>query len=223
MTRNRKYASVEQMLADARRPQRIEGPTAALPPTSHVVVGFDRCPASYHALRFAIELAAPLNAYLHVAHIIDIQDFPVDPDGDDWEQCFADTLDQERATACDLRLPDFSRTYDVLVAGGGNAALSAAIEARRAGASVIVAEHAPRAMRGGNTRHTRNLRALHPAPTDVQTDTYMEDEYWDDVLRVTGGKTDEHLARMCIRASAARAALPGSPAACASSPRFAAR
>ena len=102
MRRNRKYPSVEQMLADARRPQRIEGPTAALRPTSHVVVGFDRCPASHHALRFAIELAAPLNAYLHVAHIIDLQDFPVDPDGDDWEQCFADTLDQERATACDL-------------------------------------------------------------------------------------------------------------------------
>ena len=69
MTRDRK----SQMLADARRPQRIEGPAAALRPTSHVVVGFDRCPASYHALRFAIELAAPLNAYLHVAHIIDIQ------------------------------------------------------------------------------------------------------------------------------------------------------
>jgi tricarballylate dehydrogenase len=98
-------------------------------------------------------------------------------------------------------MPDFSRTYDVLVAGGGNAALCAAIEARRAGASVIVAEHAPRPMRGGNSRHTRNLRALHPAPTDVQIESYLEDEYWDDVLRVTGGKTDEHLARMCIRAS----------------------
>ena len=67
-----------------------------------MVVGFDRCPASHHALRFAIELAAPLNAYLHVAHIIDLQDFPVDPDGDDWEQSFADTLDLERTTACDL-------------------------------------------------------------------------------------------------------------------------
>ena len=98
-------------------------------------------------------------------------------------------------------MPDFSRTYDVLVAGGGNAALCAAIEARRAGASVIVAEHAPRPMRGGNSRHTRNLRALHPSPTDVQIESYLEEEYWDDLLRVTGGKTDEHLARMCIRAS----------------------
>jgi tricarballylate dehydrogenase len=98
-------------------------------------------------------------------------------------------------------MPDLDRTYDVLIAGGGNAALCAAISARRAGASVIVCEHAPLPMRGGNSRHTRNLRALHPAPTDVQTDSYLEEEYWDDLLRVTGGKTDEQLARMCIRAS----------------------
>jgi tricarballylate dehydrogenase len=96
---------------------------------------------------------------------------------------------------------DFTRTYDVLVAGGGNAAVCAAITARQAGASVILCEHAPRPMRGGNSRHTRNLRALHPAPTTVLTDSYLEEEYWDDLLRVTGGRTDEKLARMTIRAS----------------------
>ncbi|WP_283094289.1 FAD-dependent tricarballylate dehydrogenase TcuA [Sediminicoccus sp. KRV36] len=96
---------------------------------------------------------------------------------------------------------DFARLWDVLVVGGGNAALSAAITAAQAGASVIIAEHAPKAMRGGNSRHTRNLRALHPKPTDVLTESYLEEEYWDDLLRVTGGRTDEGLARMCIRAS----------------------
>jgi tricarballylate dehydrogenase len=98
-------------------------------------------------------------------------------------------------------MPDLDRVWDVLVVGGGNAALCAAISARRAGASVIVAEHAPPAMRGGNSRHTRNLRALHPAPTDVLTESYLEDEYWDDLLKVTAGRTDEHLARATIRAS----------------------
>jgi tricarballylate dehydrogenase len=99
-------------------------------------------------------------------------------------------------------MPDRTKTYDVLVAGGGNAGLCAAITARQAGASVLLVESAPRAFRGGNSRHTRNLRAMHDQPNAVLTDAYKEDEYWNDLLRVTGGNTDEALARMTIRASA---------------------
>src|ERR1700744_189654 len=98
-------------------------------------------------------------------------------------------------------MPDRTKTYDVLVAGGGNAALCAAITARQAGASVLLVESAHKAFRGGNSRHTRNLRAMHDQPNAVLTDAYKEDEYWDDLLRVTGGQTDENLARMTIRAS----------------------
>ena len=87
-------------------------------------------------------------------------------------------------------MPDRTKTYDVLVAGGGNAALCAAITARQEGASVLLLESAPKAFRGGNSRHTRNLRAMHEAPNEVLTDAYQEDEYWDDLLRVTGGSTD---------------------------------
>ncbi len=90
---------------------------------------------------------------------------------------------------------------DVLVIGGGNAALCAALMAREAGASVLLLEASPREWRGGNSQHTRNLRCMHDAPQDVLVDTYPEEEYWQDLLKVTGGLTDEKFARLVIRAS----------------------
>ena len=92
-------------------------------------------------------------------------------------------------------------TVDVLVIGGGNAALCAALVARESGASVMLLEAAPRAWRGGNSSHTRNLRCMHDAPQDVLTDAYPEEEFWEDLKKVTGGITDEKLARLAIRES----------------------
>lgn len=96
---------------------------------------------------------------------------------------------------------DLMRKYDVLVVGGGNAALCAAISARRSGASVLVLEAAPKFYRGGNTRHTRNMRCAHDTATEILTGPYTEEEFWEDLLRVTGGQTDEELARFMIRES----------------------
>src|ERR687884_1874732 len=98
-------------------------------------------------------------------------------------------------------MADLSKTFDVVVVGGGNAALCAAISARRAGASVVVLEGAPKFYRGGNTRHTRNMRCAHDTATEILTGPYTEEEFWDDLLRVTGRQTDEQLARMMIHQS----------------------
>jgi tricarballylate dehydrogenase len=67
---------------------------------------------------------------------------------------------------------------------------------------VLVLEHAPEVFRGGNSRHTRNLRVMHTEPVSILTGRYLEEEYWDDLLRVTGGEMDERLARMTLRATA---------------------
>src|SRR5437016_11666907 len=96
---------------------------------------------------------------------------------------------------------DPTQVFDVLVVGGGNAGLCAAISARRSGASVLVLEAAPKFYRGGNTRHTRNMRCAHDSATDILTGPYTEQEFWEDLLRVTGGQTDEELARFMIKES----------------------
>lgn len=91
--------------------------------------------------------------------------------------------------------------WDVIIVGGGNAALCAAIEATEAGAKVLLLEGAPEAYRGGNSRHTRNFRCMHQGPMSVLTGAYEEDEYFHDLMLVTKGKTDEGLARLAIRTS----------------------
>jgi tricarballylate dehydrogenase len=91
--------------------------------------------------------------------------------------------------------------WDVVIVGGGNAALCASIEAAEAGAKVLLLEGAPKAYRGGNSRHTRNFRCMHEGPLSVLTGSYEEEEYFHDLLLVTKGKTDEHLARLAIRNS----------------------
>lgn len=90
---------------------------------------------------------------------------------------------------------------DIVVIGGGNAALCAAITAAEAGAKVVILEAAPKAYRGGNSRHTRNFRCMHSGPLGPLVESYGEDEYFDDLMKVTGGKTDEDLARLAIRSS----------------------
>jgi len=90
---------------------------------------------------------------------------------------------------------------DVLVAGGGNAALCAAIQAARDGARVLVVESATEDFRGGNTRHTRNMRLAHAEGNGILTGPYPVEEFLDDLLGVTKGRTDEPLARLLLERS----------------------
>lgn len=61
-----------------------------------LVVGYDQHAASWAALSFAAALAVRLNACLHIVHVVDLEDYPVDPDAADWEEGGQTQLNAER-------------------------------------------------------------------------------------------------------------------------------
>lgn len=105
-------------------------------------------------------------------------------------------------SAVDGREPDDLARFDgvdVLVIGGGNAALCAALSARERGASVLVLERDGRATRGGNSKYTRNLRCAHDGRPGIEP--YSVDELLEDLVQVTGDGIDLEMAEFCIRES----------------------
>jgi tricarballylate dehydrogenase len=92
--------------------------------------------------------------------------------------------------------------FDVIVIGAGHAGLTAAICAAESGASVCVLEVSPKNVRGGNSKHTRNLRPMHESALHPLEGSYGFDEYMDDLLRVTDGETNQALATLTLEASA---------------------
>ena len=106
---------------------------------------------------------------------------------------------------------------DVLVIGGGNAALTAALSAREQGANVLVLERAPFDERGGNSRFTAgairtvyngldDLVKLMPDLTDEEKrnsefGVYSQDQYFDDMGRITQYRTNPDLAELLITRS----------------------
>ena len=108
-------------------------------------------------------------------------------------------------------------SYDVVVVGGGNAAMCAALSAREPGARVLVLEKAPEAWRGGNGFFTAggfrfafksfdevcelvgDLSDEEKASMDVPL--YTEDGYYDDLMRVTEDLADPDLALTLVRES----------------------
>ncbi len=94
-----------------------------------------------------------------------------------------------------------ARPWDVVVIGGGNAALVSAMSAREMGATVLVLERADPTFRGGNSRHTRNIRCVHDETTAYNTGAYPRDELWADLCSVGSGPSDEELAEITVRES----------------------
>ncbi len=110
-----------------------------------------------------------------------------------------------------------NQKYDVIIVGGGNAALCAALSAREEGARALILERAPETERGGNSTFTEGLmrfvyngvddiRALSPDLMDDQiasTDfgSYTEEQFFDDMARITQNRTDPDLCEILVKNS----------------------
>lgn len=108
-------------------------------------------------------------------------------------------------------------SYDVIVVGGGNAAFCAALAAQENGAKVVVIERAPEAENGGNSRFTagamrfayrgvEDLKEIMPDLSEEEIErtdfgTYTEDQFFDDMFRVTHYRTDPVLCELLVRRS----------------------
>ena len=110
-------------------------------------------------------------------------------------------------------MPDF----DVIVIGAGNAAFCAALAAREQGASVLMLEAAPEEESGGNSRFTAgSMRVVYNGVDDIKTlvpdlteeeiatsdfGTYTQDQFFDDMARVTQDRADPDLVELLVTRS----------------------
>ncbi len=108
-------------------------------------------------------------------------------------------------------------TFEVVIVGAGNAALCAALSAEENGARVLVLECAPEDQRGGNSQFTAgairfayngvdDLKSVMPDLSDREIETtdfgtYTEDQFFDDMFRLTRSRTDPDLCEILVRRS----------------------
>lgn len=109
--------------------------------------------------------------------------------------------------------------FDVVVVGGGNAGLSAALAARESGGTVLVLERAPFEKRGGNTFFTGGgfrfayesvevIKEIVPDLSEAELErlefgSYTENDFLDDIARISQYRSNPDLAEVLVRESQA--------------------
>ncbi|MDI7261810.1 MAG: FAD-dependent tricarballylate dehydrogenase TcuA [Thermodesulfobacteriota bacterium] len=105
---------------------------------------------------------------------------------------------------------------DVLVVGGGNTGVVAAIEAKNAGAQVLIIEKAPKKARGGNSRLSGGLFRIAAEGNkdylpllegttlpkgELDIEPYPKDDYYNKVIRLSQGRSEQRLTEIFVNRS----------------------
>jgi tricarballylate dehydrogenase len=105
---------------------------------------------------------------------------------------------------------------EVLVVGGGNTGLVAAIEAKNSGADVLLIEKAPKKARGGNSRLSGGLfripgegnkdylplvEAAALPKGEIDIEPYSKDDFYSKVIRLSDGRSDQRLTEIFVNQS----------------------
>jgi tricarballylate dehydrogenase len=126
---------------------------------------------------------------------------------------YLNLLNEEERSPMDVKK---KISCEIVVVGGGNAGLVAAIEAKDAGANVLVIEKAPKKARGGNSRLSGGLfriaadglRDYGPLiegsnipKGELDIEPYSKDDFYNKVIRLSEGRSDRRLTEIFVNKS----------------------
>lgn len=112
-----------------------------------LIVGYDGHQRAASTLLFAADFATRLAAHLHVVHVVDLDDYPIDPDSAFWEEKAVESVQEERAAAS-ATLKDWTGSWSYDVEHGDPVKALTRVAAQKSALLIVVSTRA-----GGVVRH----------------------------------------------------------------------
>lgn len=119
---------------------RVSGSEGHISTMAAIVVGHDRQLESRAALQVAMDFATRLNASLHIVHVVNLDDYPIDPDSADWESYASERLAEEKSMVAEC-LQDHSRAWSYYVGRGDPARRLIRVAEENDALMIIVGSH----------------------------------------------------------------------------------